>query len=223
MLIIAIPKSASTSLMKTLGELYNLPAKQTFFPDQKPPADYSHLWKYHGDIRQITPRQAAKFARRKTIYKQHIPPTRQNRKLLHDVKKVILLRRPIDILSAYFRGAKKGVHNTLADFKDVKTKDECIERAESIGLLDELRQFRQTWKQDTGRKLIITYQELTQSPQKTIARIEDYWDLPVVNQDVELAKERFSRISTPQVLLNKIYWRPVKNLASLIKRLITKP
>ena len=206
--------------MKTLGDLHKIPAKQTFFPDQIKPKPYSYLWKCHSDIREITDEQAGLFSDRNQIFKQHVPPTDNNRKLLYDIKKVILLRPANEVVSAYFRGAQKRVHNVLPDFNGITTQEEFLKKAEINGLLDDLQHFYDTWQEDTGNKLIISYEDLIQSPVDTIQKIEKYWEWSLSDCNVRLAKERYSRISSTRVVWNQFFTRPKKKLLSLIKHLI---
>ncbi|MGD8860499.1 MAG: hypothetical protein PVI30_10855 [Myxococcales bacterium] len=53
MLIVAAPKTASTSLLKTLEKLHEIPGQQLALPDREWPAGYRVLPRYHGDPEEI--------------------------------------------------------------------------------------------------------------------------------------------------------------------------
>lgn len=223
MLLIAIPKSASTSLMKTLGKLHKMPAKQIVFPEQSSPPGYGILWRFHGDIRQIDSDQAKLFAINREIYKQHIPPTENNRKLLSGQKKVLLLRPPEEIISAYFRGVQKNVHNPLPGFERIKTREEWVKRAESLGLLSDLKDFYDVWLNDDSDKLVVTFDELVGDCTQVIQKIERYWSLPVTTEHVELDRKRYSRISPVRAFfVNRIY-KGSRAIARSALRKLKKP
>lgn len=223
MLIIAIPKSASTALLKTLGGLHGVRATQQFFPDRPQPPGYPFLWKLHSDIRELESQRAESFSICDHIYKQHIPPTPNNRRLLAAVRKVILLRRPDDIVRAYWRGQKSGVHSRLHGFEGVKTEQDWIDRAESLGLTRELTQFYEGWLGDGSEKLVITYEDLMSDCTGVIRRIEEYWQLDVTTGEVQLLRERYSRVGPLRAFfVNRIYLRGKRTAERLLARLLEK-
>lgn len=61
MLIVAIPKSASTSLMFTMAKLHHIPAEQPGYPDLNTPDEFRNLGDYHDDIVDLTPHVAKKY------------------------------------------------------------------------------------------------------------------------------------------------------------------
>ncbi len=79
MLIIAIPKSASTSLMVTLGELHKISSTQDFsIKSNELPKGSNIIHTVHSDIREITQENVNKFNQRNMFYKQHIFPSDNN-------------------------------------------------------------------------------------------------------------------------------------------------
>ena len=88
MLIIAIPKSASTSLLRTLGINHSLPFTQDFKLNEEytVPTSYEFLGKLHSDCINIDQALVKKWTNSKGFYKQHIPPTQNNLKQLRDKK-----------------------------------------------------------------------------------------------------------------------------------------
>ena len=145
MLIISIPKSASTSLLTTLARLHKTDGIQLFFKNYIIPVDYQQLGKYHSDLREYGSTDAAIFFDTIKIYKQHIPPTDNNLGLLKNKKKVILLREPKDIVMAYYRADKKLLHEKRKEFENAHTAEEWMQRAKEIGLLQELKKFYENW------------------------------------------------------------------------------
>ncbi|MFW6008818.1 MAG: hypothetical protein ACOCP8_06095, partial [archaeon] len=97
MILIAIPKSASTTLIKTLNNLHpEINCKQIMMTKNKKIQEINYLDKFHSDMRELTSKDIKLFTNKKTIYKQHIFPSKNNLKLLNNHKKIILLRHPID-------------------------------------------------------------------------------------------------------------------------------
>lgn len=107
MLIIAIPKSASTSLMSTLGTIHGVPGRQVFFPDAPLAEGFDVLGRYHSGVREINTTLAARFAGESAVFKQHLPPTPNNVAQLRNRKKVILLREPDAIVAAFRRARRR--------------------------------------------------------------------------------------------------------------------
>ena len=218
MLIISIPKSASTSLLTTLARLHKTDGIQLFFKDYIIPVDYQQLGKYHSDLREYGSTDAAIFFDTIKIYKQHIPPTNNNLGLLKNKKKVILLREPEDIVMAYYRADKKLLHEKRKEFKNAHTPEEWMQRAKEIGLLQELKRFYENWIKIEDEKLIIQYEDLLNNPQKIINSIENYFGLKTTNHKVILAKERYSRgnwvYTMPRVIKKYILKKIHSNLTS---------
>tara|TARA_B100000989_G_scaffold155148_1_gene115739 strand:- start:389 stop:1057 length:669 start_codon:yes stop_codon:yes gene_type:complete len=195
MLIIAIPKSASTSLLATLKKVHRLDGRQTYFPDAASPSEVKVLDRYHSDLRELNEEQVDAFSDKKSLYKQHIPPTENNIKLLQCCKKVILLRPPEDIISAYYRAEMNGIHAERPEFIGCRSIEEWQRRAREIGLYDDLMWFTERWRTVPdldGDNLFISCEELLSSPLEVINRVEAHFVLPV-SVRVELEKARYSR------------------------------
>ncbi|WP_457559306.1 sulfotransferase domain-containing protein [Candidatus Harpocratesius sp.] len=193
MLLIAIPKSASTSLMSTLGRLHNIPAKQIYFPDAPVPKETKFLHKLHGDIRQIDDETVKKFQNAHIIFKQHIFPSPNNIQKLKNIKKVILLRKPKAIIESYFRTQKTRLMSNIAsiyEYEDQKSFEDYILKK---GILEDLSIFYNQWSSCSENSLIIHYQDLILSPNKVINQIEEFWSLPITNRKIFLDKKRYTR------------------------------
>lgn len=103
MLIVAIPKSASTSLMDAIAELHGVKAKQSFPKHLSRIKGLSVLSNYHSDIRELDkPFVDEILAKDKQINKQHIAPTANNISFIAEagIRPVILLRDPCGIVDA---------------------------------------------------------------------------------------------------------------------------
>lgn len=221
MLIIAIPKSASTSLLVTLGKLHHLEAVQDFsFRFNKIPELSNRIHQVHSDIRELSQNEIEEFCREDQIYKQHIFPSSNNLKLLKNIRKVILLRSPEEILLAYRRGQKQN-HNSLpAGYKNNISKTELISKAKNDGFYEDLQYFSDTWKINAKSEntLFIEYKDYIQSPQRTINEIEKFFDLPLTNRKIVPAKARYA-IPESIMHLKKIKLKLKSYLISGIKKI----
>lgn len=216
MLLIAIPKSASTSLMTTLGRIHNIQARQNFFPQMPKPDGVNILWDFHSDIRELNIDITTTFKDTKIIYKQHIYPSDNNVSLLKDIKKVILLREPKEIIEAYYRGFVSGVHDKHPVFND--KNDDWMLKAKQTGLYDDLQNFHDKWYNFEGDKLIIQYKQLIENPNDAINAIEKYWSLPLTKSPITLDKKRYSRLSPAESFIKyKLIAKPVRKLKKLIR------
>jgi hypothetical protein len=175
--------------------------KQLFFKDYEIPEQYAQLGKYHSDIRDFGLTDIKTFFQNDKIYKQHIPPTIINLELLRNQKKVVLLRDPKEIVMAYYRAEKKRLHERRKEFEEVSNPIEWMQTAENIGLLDELKNFHNTWSTINDEKLIVQYDELIADPKNTINSIELYFGLKRTNQKITLSKERYSRDNWPYTIV----------------------
>lgn len=217
MLIVAMPKSASTSLMVTLGKLHNLRSQQVFFPENAIPSNLRLLHKYHSDIREICESQVCQFSTSRQYYKQHVPPTDHNLRLLFKIKKVILLREPEDIIEAYYRAEMTGVHETRKEFSSGKTIADWHDIAKRKGLLGDLRWFYDTWTDEgirhTDANLIVHYEDLVHNATKIVNDIEQHFGLPRTGV-VNLSKQLYSRYP--------LYLMPFRRLKRLALLLINR-
>jgi hypothetical protein len=201
MLIVAIPKSASTSLMVTLAGMYGKPYKQ-FYSDWGKAVEYVYLHNLHSDCKEINAESAKYmgFHTKNQVFKNHLPPTNNNINLLKDVKKVILLREPIEIIPAYKRSFEKGFEDysffkESDDFKGLKTEKEWIERSIDLELLNDLYRFFYGWRnvELLNDCLIITYNELINNTEITIRKITQYFGMHNKHKKIVLAKKRYTR------------------------------
>jgi hypothetical protein len=203
MLIIAIPKSASTSVMSTLGKLHNLEYKQdtTTSKNFNKPKGTSYLHKLHGDLREINHELVKKWTSSKTIHKQHVFPSKNNLFLLKEYKKIVLLRDPIDIILAYQRGVEKGIQPLPEGFKYRISQTEWIRRAKITGLYNDLELFYSSWIANVdSNTLIIQYNDVINKTNFTFRKIEYFFDLIETEKEIKLDRKRYSSEKTSMKL-----------------------
>ena len=199
MLIIAIPKSASTSIMQTMGYVHNLKSIQDFSFNTNPyPNDINVIHALHSDIRELNKTVIEKFNKKDIFYKQHIYPSKNNIHLLKDIKKVILLREPKDILEAYVRDSKKKHKVFLRNYNVNKTKTKClIKYLIEEGLLEDLINFKNKWENNKdANTLVIHYSDYIRNTNKVVNEIESFYGLSLTNYNVKPVKARYSRGKT---------------------------
>lgn len=204
MLIIAIPKSASTALMKTLGKIHNLRSTQDLTVKSLPiPENCRFIYDYHSDIRTLNTDLVRKFNSEHLIYKQHVYPSVHNMELLKQVKKVVLLRSTHDVIDAYRRGAKKKVHNLFKGFSTDMDTDAWNKKSIEVGLKADLDYFNDQWRllNNDPNTLIIEYDDLIKNTKNTLNKIELFFGLSITEGPVKLKKVNYSK--QPQLV---IWW-----------------
>ena len=207
MLIIALPKSASTSLLRTLARLSQLPGKQHFFPEQKWPAahEFDAMARFHSDVREITAEQADLFTADDRWAKQHLVPTANNESLVGEARFVLLTREPAEIVLAYRRWEATGESPPRIEFKGLTTEEQWLERAQDIGIIAEFERFSERWRTHPGC-LEVSYRELLSSTDGAFDRIEDWFGMARSSRPVELARERFTREAKPAPAKPARFW-----------------
>lgn len=213
MLIIAIPKSASTALVSTLSAAHELPIRTREIRDdvllRRPiAAGYWHVAQFHRrDFVEVDEAVAGVMAAGDLLVKFHFPPTPRNQAVLRQIPKVILLRDSEEIVSAYRRGEESGAWPTKSyEFAYCFTERGWQRNARKTGLARELREFAEGWHAHDGNKLVVEAAELLAEPAQTLARVEQYFGLPTSGLR-ELKQERFSRATdVPHRSLSRILW-----------------
>ena len=218
MLIVAMPKTASTSLMKTLGQLHDIPVQQRAFPARAVPDEYHVLPSFHSDMRQIDQEIARSFADEGRLFKQHILPTDGNRRLLRDVRKVLLLRDPFEVVLAYRRGVLAATVAPRDVFAGCDSEAEWLRRSEESGLTADLQRFHAEWANDDGHTLIIEYTHLILDPTKQIRRVEAYFGWKTSRGPVKLRRDRYSRSPISNLLRRIGVLQMMFQMARRIKR-----
>jgi hypothetical protein len=208
MLIIAIPKSASTALMHTIRKACRIPAEQLVFPVEEVPENCRILHEYHSDVRSVPDKYIKAFYSQHKLYKQHVYPTDANLRKLRHLKKIILLREVDEIIAAYWRAIRKHIHKEREELTVHSQLEEWMEEAKDIGLYHDLQFFHEQWtaeaKQYPQYNLIINYSELLNDPDITTRKILDFMGISAPNKEIHLAKKRYSRGSSARNLWNYI-------------------
>jgi len=226
LLIIATPKSASTSLMRGLSDITGLDAKQEYFTGNKlthnfdlfarslnkifrnlhvvsnqykeskklrhvfPSYEFSLLSKFHSDIADFNLDTNLETILKHKIHKQHIPPTKNNLQLLKNTKKIILLRRPEEVLESYLREP----YNEDLFYLQKKIREDIDFK---LALMEELNLWVNGWlnaeKQNPYSK-IIYYKELIDKTPTTLNSILEFFELDNnVDSNYNLPRERYYR------------------------------
>lgn len=223
-----MPKSASTSLMITLGEAHNLSAKQDFsLKENKVPSITNLIHTVHSDIRELEPENIVKFNDRSLVYKQHIFPTENNLDLLKHTKKVILIRDPKEVLYAYVRGAKK-MYNGLPEgyLVDGLSKKKLLEKAQKDGFFKDICFFKEEWitKANPDNTLIVDYKDYVNRTKFVLNKIESFYNLPLTTKKVKPVKARYSRRESIGAVLKRLIIRllGIVGVKDILKKLLVK-
>lgn len=177
MLLIAQPKSASTSLLFTLAKMMHVkPIKGLKLKtDSIRYKEFLELQKYHTLIYKKTNKTVGMMINDKTkLYREHLVPTEHNLRMLKNYSNyIILLRSPEDSYLNYKRLlAKKGQGN--------------------IQILRDLKLFFIRYIEFYLGKglLVIFYDDLVLNYQKTMKRITAYWNIKA--KIINLQKRKYT-------------------------------
>jgi len=184
MLIVAMPKTASTSLMLTMGKMFGVPARQDWGKDYPNTEikSYTHLAHLHSDIRDWPPRVVTQWGTRKFIRKQHLLPTPTHLAAI-DPLVVFLWRKPDEIIEAYLRNS---AHDT------------AYVKEHSSELLQELYDFLDGYTYHAP-KLAISFDHLVESPRDVIEMVANHWsfDTSRIPSRISLELARYSGHTPP--------------------------
>ena len=127
MLLIAMPKSASTSLAATIAKIGNLNCKLGISRiDIDIDCDkFKYLQKCHDNMIERSSLFIKQVVEgRKTIFKEHLLPTKRHLEILKKFKSniVILLRNPLDSYDSYKRLKVKNCEKLEKELKDFHNK-----------------------------------------------------------------------------------------------------
>lgn len=194
MLLIAIPKSASTALMETLARTHGLACDMWRKWPGECAREFPVFHTQHTYGWELDPDTAQELATSPTVFKLHIVPSTNNQALLRDYPKVILLRHADDIVRAYKRGEETGVYRQRTKaFAGCVSEEDWIARARETGLHQDLAAFRDRWLAHEGDRHIVEFDDLVSDPAGVIAGIERYWNLPASGAG-ELLKRKYTRL-----------------------------
>jgi len=196
LLLIAQPKSASTSLLKTLAKIMKINFQNGLGKDigWKYCPGYQEIQKYHDTTIQRSYEFLKKWIiTRQTIYKEHILPIEKHLQYIKQIncKILIVLRNPVDSIDNYRRLYKKYLDRQIEE----KEIDELMPyRFNNINfdlLLEDVELFNKKWRDfKYNKKLIITFEELILNYKKTIITILSHFKFRVPKKIIPLMKAK---------------------------------
>jgi hypothetical protein len=204
-LIIATPKSASSSLARTLAEATAMTvangAAREIVTDNPRTEGFPHLAVMHrGDNFELTPDTLEAFLAVRGVKKHHIRPTAANRELLRRTRKIVLLRPPEEVIDAYWRGFESGVWpHAFTVMGQGRTIEAWREAAQQMGLVDEITRFNDGWVRDAGEALTLDYETVVSQSDRAVRMALDYFGHRTATV-VPLAREKFTRDETSGAL-----------------------
>ncbi len=221
--------------MTTMSRLHRIPAMQMDLRERPCPLEVRVLHRHHADICDIAPQQAEAFGASDRIFKQHTPPTEHNLRLLESVRKAILLRKPQEIVEAYYRAGRKKLMTSRSGLSGCHTIEAWNEIARENGMLNDLEWFYREWlteaRRDPETNLVVEYRDLVQQPRAIINLIEKHFGLPL-SSTVVLSKKRYSRhpfyfYILPAIKMRvraSIHRRPrIHSTLRWLRRVLTRP
>lgn len=197
MLIVAMPKSASSSLARTLARAHGLDERNDDlnadhppqFPDRHVLAQALHPYPSvpSESLRRIV-------ADRTALRKLHLFPTPTVLDGIAGAPVVVLLRDPLGIVDAEFRGVINGIHPLAPGLPRTTSVRRWRAAARSGGLVASLGELEDGWRSAAAERpdlLVVTHAELIADPQRVLTLAATHLGLPI-RPDLELLKERHS-------------------------------
>jgi len=182
MLLIAQPKSASTSLLDTLKIATGLSGTQQFKEDGRVYRDtcksspkFPMFGKYHADAVIHPEERIKRWCTSQEIYKQHVLPVEEHIKAIEGYKVVVLLRDPRLGTSSYQKLNIKDYDKVGPDFSE----------------------FYYLWheaSQNNDNILIVDFEDITKNTEKTIDQIINHCGLKAKGSisGIKLSKLRYT-------------------------------
>lgn len=193
MLLIAIPKSASTSLASTIGKIGNINIKYGIkaVPIDLDCDEFTEMQHYHNNMVERSPLFVKQtIFGNKTLFKEHLLPTDRHLKILEKVNGniAILLRNPEDVLDCYKRLDKEHYRKTKKhiDFKKLDI---------------ELKLFHDRymwWASNKRKAIVIYYEDLILCYNNTIKKILRHYNIK--GKIIPLEKKKYTGIGVERVI-----------------------
>lgn len=199
MLIIAMPKSASSSLARTIARAHGLAEQNDDINAEHPP----QFPAAHRLAQELHPYPAVSadtlrgiVTDRSALRKLHLFPTEPVLEAIMDEPVVVLLRDPAEVVDAEFRAFIAGIH-PLAPSMPRTASLERSRAAAAGGLLASLRSFAEEWRAVAAARpqqvLLIDHLEVVRDPSRVLAACERHFGLPP-SSGLELLRERWSGV-----------------------------
>jgi len=187
-ILIAQPKSASTSLLETLRKVGKLKGSKYKNPDSDRHL-YQGLSLPHSNFQDCQDREHIIDAilSRDKLYQIHLPPTKNNRKIIKSAgdKVLILLRDPVGSVEGYTRHIYSGRRHNYA-----KTKKKAKEHLKVLTWFNE--EWRSFTKNNPELALIIDFEDLVLDNRHYINKAANFLSIPIVKKITKLNKARFT-------------------------------
>ena len=199
MILIAQPKSASTSLLETLREIGNLRGNKYRDPEAKR-YEYKRLTLPHNNFQDCSDRELLTDActSKDKMYQIHLPPTKNNRKIIKKAedKVLILLRNPAGSVEGYTRHVYSGRRYNYA-----KTKQKAKEHHKVLAWFNE--EWRSFAKKNPELALVINFEDLVLNNKKYIDQATAFLEIPIVKRITKLRKARYTGQGMKKILRKK--------------------
>lgn len=202
-LLIAMPRSSSTSALRSLGTVSGHPNRQEY-PCWMRPAKhrfnessmYYHLSLFHHDICQMSSIELRRWMTPSTIFKQHLVPTPHNVELvthhLHSSRgqrrrALVLLRDPVSSMRAACERVVMEKTGCATRSLNRAQRGACVAAAvrnvTSLATLAALRDFASSWRRaalsHNDSILVLTYEQLAlHGRERTLLAALDWLGLP---------------------------------------------
>ena len=239
MLIIAMPKSASSSLARTLARAHGLDERNDELNADHPPQFVDrHLLAQEFHPYPAVPtevlRSIATDPRR--LNKLHLFPTPAVLEAVRGTPVVVLLRDPADIIDAEFRARVTGIHPPTRSMPRVGSLRGWRRAAIRGGLLTSLEELEAGWIEAATRTpdelLVVRHRDVLDDPDGTLGACQQFLGLPEV-AGLTLLKERWTgprdgagtqpggAIGTLGYILRTTAWRGRRALERRIRDLVS--
>ena len=196
MLLVAQPKSGSTSLLKTLAKILKISfknglGKQIGWEYCK---GFQEIQKYH----DTTIKRSLDFFKkwittRKVLYKEHILPTKEHLEYIKKIncKITIVLRNPKDSLDNYKRMYDKYKNGNMERDEINELMPYRFDNIDFDKYLNDLIEFNKKWREfNYNKKLIITFEDLILDYNNTIKKILTFWGIRIPDKIIPLIKSK---------------------------------
>ena len=206
MILIAQPKSASTSLLETLRKIGNLKSNRYRDPESER-YKYKELTLPHDNFQDCSDRELFTDActSKDKLYQIHLPPTKNNRKIIKKTgnKVLILLRDPTGSVEGYTRHVYSGRRHNYAS-----TKRKAKEHLKVLTWFNE--EWRSFAKNNPELALVINFEDLVLNNKKYINQATTFLEIPIVKRITKLRKTRYTGQGMKKILKKKPKQKQIK-------------